>query len=492
MNRKWVQTKGIYLVLLISFYLRLIQLGVRGIWYDDAFSILLARQDLPKLILGTAADTMPPLYYLILHLWMYLGDGIFLLRFLSVILSMLAVAGVYALARCLFGESAALLAAIFTGLAPFQIYHAQELRMYSLLALALLGYAAAFVSFMRSEKVRRTNAKALVFVAIFGALALYSHNLAFATLAVPDIYLLLKRSLKSLSKLLLAQGGSLLLFIPWLLYVPGQVEKVQRAFWTPRPGLAELLQLLLAFTTNLPLPGWFLPIALFMTLSIAVVAVLIVRVQGGKRQEDWALVLLLAIVPPLLLFVLSYLLRPIFVPRGVILSSMMCYLLLGWVLSKASERAQATVLVVVALWLVVPLQFQYNYDEFPRSPFKEAADFLIRNAARNDLVLHDNKLAYFPMRYYEPNLRQTFLPDPPGSDNDTLAQGTMDALSISPTALDQVDTKKGRIWFVIFQTALDEAKESGRPAGNKAWLDARFQLASLTRFNDLNVYLYEK
>ncbi|MBI3742117.1 MAG: glycosyltransferase family 39 protein, partial [Chloroflexi bacterium] len=257
----------IFGILLLAFALRLVALGAREIWYDDAFSIFLARQDWAHIASGTAADTMPPLYYFLLRVWLNLGDDTFTLRFLSVILSTLIVALVYALARKMFSARAARNAALVTAIAPFQIYHAQELRMYALLALALLGYVYAFHELQFPNHARRSNIQLWFVLILAGALALYSHNLAILTLIVADIFLVWQRAWRALSKLFAAQVVSVLLFVPWLLYVPGQLEKIQRAFWTLRPGLIDGMQLLLTFTTNLPLPAWFLPLALFVALA---------------------------------------------------------------------------------------------------------------------------------------------------------------------------------------------------------------------------------
>ena len=55
------------LIMLLGLMLRILFIDSREITYDDAFSYFLSRQPLPVIIGGTAADTMPPLYYFLLH-----------------------------------------------------------------------------------------------------------------------------------------------------------------------------------------------------------------------------------------------------------------------------------------------------------------------------------------------------------------------------------------------------------------------------------------
>ncbi|MCX8025670.1 MAG: hypothetical protein N3A60_10745, partial [Thermanaerothrix sp.] len=106
------------LVLLLGLGVRMYRLADRGIWYDDAFSILLAERS-PNLILqGTAADTMPPLYYVLLHVWMQGGQSIPFIRTLNVVLSCGIILVIYALGNLLWGERVGLTAAILTALSP--------------------------------------------------------------------------------------------------------------------------------------------------------------------------------------------------------------------------------------------------------------------------------------------------------------------------------------------------------------------------------------
>ena len=131
-------------ILVLGLGLRCINLQSRGIIYDDAFSFFLSAQSLPGIIQGTAADTMPPLYYFLLHFWMSLGQSLWYLRALSVLFNLASVILLYWLVKSLLGESAGLAGAFIAAISPFQIYHSQDLRMYALLALCQIAYALFF------------------------------------------------------------------------------------------------------------------------------------------------------------------------------------------------------------------------------------------------------------------------------------------------------------------------------------------------------------
>ena len=108
------------------------------------------------IISGTAADTMPPFYYFLLHFWGFISQQIWFLRSLNVLLSITTIYMVYILVTSFGGKKAGLLAAFFTAISPFQVYHAQEIRMYVILELAI---DHAHIFFLTTIFQNRTNSQ---------------------------------------------------------------------------------------------------------------------------------------------------------------------------------------------------------------------------------------------------------------------------------------------------------------------------------------------
>ena len=484
------ENKLLVIILLFSTILRLICLDSRGINYDDAFSIFLSRQNLGSIIQGTAADTMPPLYYFLLHFWMGLSEQLWWLRFLSVLLSLGCGFMLFRIVSELFGANAGLWAALFAGISPFQIYHAQDLRMYTLLGLSQLVYLWFFLRLSDINGAAGNKLLNWVGLVFSGSVAMYTHNLAIFTLIVPDIYLLLKRRWQKLGRLLAAQLIIGVLAIPWLVMIPGQIDKIQRAFWTPRPGFVEVFQVIIIFITNLPLSEILLVLAAVLSLWILV----LVSIETWKHRRTnnhllfWLTIL---IVPPLLLFLVSYIMRPVFVARAFIVSGLADYGLIGWVVSRSHAKP---VKVFIAgsfiLASLAALPYFYTYAEFPRSPCKQAMDYLGREIYPGDIVIHDNKLSFFPCHYFAPDLPQVFLADEAGSHNDTLAISSQLALGIFPQAnLDQAVGDHRSIYFIVLSRAITEYKQMGQiDHPQLVWLKEKFQLVGHDFFNDLEIY----
>src|SRR5215218_1891506 len=88
------------LILLLALALRLINLGGRSLWYDEAFAVLFAGKGLNAMLYGTltpvaggAADIHPLLYYVTLDGWMHAaGQSVLVVRLWSVFWGVLCIA----------------------------------------------------------------------------------------------------------------------------------------------------------------------------------------------------------------------------------------------------------------------------------------------------------------------------------------------------------------------------------------------------------------
>ncbi len=490
--------KQSYWILLAIFILaaglRLAGMQTREIQYDDAFSIFLSQQSLPDIVSGTAADTMPPLYYFILHYWMLLfGDSLTALRLLSALFSLLALLVVFDLFRRIFTIKAGLLAAFVTAISPLQIYHAQDIRMYALLELTQVIYLWCFFSMFVKPNSNRTRISWWIGLILAGTASLYTHNLAIFGLVTANLFLLIERRWKDLLRLIAAQVGILTLALPWLVMLPGQIAKVQQAFWTPRPGLVEIFQAVLLFAVNLPLKGILLVVASILSVQILLI-ILIETIRELRSSSEVRFLATITFLLPGTLFAISYLMRPVFVTRGFLVSSLAYFGLAGWVISRSSRRGIGIVLGVTLMAAVaISLPSFYTFQEFPRSAFRETTTYLSEIVEPNDLILHDNKLSFFPSHYYNPSLRQEFLADTPGSSNDTYAPSSQAALKLFPqSSIQSAAGGYGTVYFVVFQKAIDEYIAAGENHPALDWLENEYNLVDIRHFSDLDVYEFSK
>jgi len=116
--------------------LRFHEIGSKGLWLDEAFSVWLGWQPVEEILDWVVRiDQHPPLYYLVLHFWIAMGDSAAAVRGLSALCGTLTIPVVYLLGRRLSDDTLGLLAALILTVSPFHVRFAQEARMYTVLNL---------------------------------------------------------------------------------------------------------------------------------------------------------------------------------------------------------------------------------------------------------------------------------------------------------------------------------------------------------------------
>ena len=125
----------VLIITLVGGFLRVLLLGTKGMWLDETFSVWLANQSVVDMLQWIVKiDQHPPLYYLLLHYWIALnGDTPYDARLLSALFGTATIPIIYLIGKRISGAVVGLAAAVFLAFSPFNIYFAQETRMYTLL-----------------------------------------------------------------------------------------------------------------------------------------------------------------------------------------------------------------------------------------------------------------------------------------------------------------------------------------------------------------------
>jgi mannosyltransferase len=218
-------------------------------------------------------DNSPPLYYLLLKVWMGLfGDTPLALRSLSVLLGGATVFGAWLFAREAFGRSSrgkeiALLAAALVALSVFQIRYAWEVRPYALgTALAALSSWALF----RALHAPRRAVQPWLLYASLALLLLYTHNYALFSVAAQGLFTLgyllvgadwdLRRLAGSPTCRGALLAGSIVAagWLPWMPVFLRPRAQVQAAFWTPAVNADAVARICFQMLAE-PEGGWRSP-----------------------------------------------------------------------------------------------------------------------------------------------------------------------------------------------------------------------------------------
>jgi hypothetical protein len=124
------------LLILVGFGLRLFRLEDSPFRGDEAFSAQYWTLPLDQSLSQIATiEPHPALTYLTFYVWgRWVGTDEFTLRLLPVLVSLLAIPALYGIGRRLGGRGAGVLAAFFWILQPYELWHAQDARNYTLWA----------------------------------------------------------------------------------------------------------------------------------------------------------------------------------------------------------------------------------------------------------------------------------------------------------------------------------------------------------------------
>ncbi len=489
------------LVLALALAVRLLGIASRPIWYDEAFSVLFSEKGLAKMLVGTlaatgnaAAEEHPLLYYVLLGGWMHVfGESVVAVRALSIVAGLLSVVLIWQLAHALFGLRAAVGAGLIAALSPYQVHYAQEIRMYVFLALWLL---AATYAYWRGSHGGR--AYWWLAFALFAALAQYTHNLAAFYLLALALWPVLRGDWRTAKWVLIAGVIALLLYLPWLVHLPAQFAKVDKSFWVERPAPYRIFTLFLYFVTNLPLLDWQLAAGLMISVLVVAVGLLHTIKAARARQPDaeqgiW--LLYLAFFPAILLFLFSQWI-PLYVERALLPSGAVFCIWLAWALleTRAPSGLRSIMACVILAGFGLGLYAHLVYAGGVYAPFRAVDEDIQSRLAPGDVVIHSSKLSMLPAVYFDRKLPQTFIGDPPGSPEDTLAPATQKVLGVQ--AQPDIQTAAGsapRVWFLIFDESIQEYVDAGYSTHPQlAWLTQHYSLAGKRQWGTLQVYLFSK
>ena len=326
---------------LLMAVLSLLFIGDKSIWIDEAGSIFFARdwsqmwQDL------LSHESNMWLYYTMLNPWLKLGDSEAIIRALSAIFAVATIPAVYFLGKRLFGQRAGAIATLLLASNAFFIRYAQEARGYTLLVLLVTLSSLFFV-----RAVSTASWKDWLGHALCSALALYTH--LFAALAyfvhVVSLALLGRRNLPwiEFAFSLLVLGILLIPMIVWQPLNSGQLD------WISTPTARHIYDFFLQLAGNRPLLVLY-----FIFCSTTLLAVFRTLPRQRGQYELWAhlLVAIWALAPLAVTMVFSWVIRPVFVSRYLIISLPALALLAAAGISRLKRPWLRTAILLVILCL---------------------------------------------------------------------------------------------------------------------------------------------
>lgn len=395
-------------IVVLALTVRFHGITLPAIWYDEAFSILLARHEPSQIWSITARDIHPPFYYLLLHYWMILfGDGALAVRSLSVVADVGTVLLSIKLMSLVATRRATWIAALLLALLPISVRYSQEARMYTLLGFWLMGATVALVCWVKEPEKKRFPA---IYVLLMTA-AFYTHYLAALGVLVHGGYWLSRLragpNVPSLHLLILVNGAILVLFLPWLPHFIDHLSGRPGLSWIPAITWQAVVDVVWQFTVMTIWEGQSSLTRVLPWVVVIACAALLVRKDAGLHR--FSVLLTGYFLIPVLALAFMSLIAPLFVPRYLVFAAVGLPLLLSAALDAVGLRPTTLCLAITIMaaaevqgLLTVYRQADGLNGTELRADFRlDELAAEVRQAARpGDQIVLDSAIWYLPFTYY--------------------------------------------------------------------------------------------
>lgn len=291
--------------------------GIRrqgGIWDDEAMTYDAAHRSLPHLFhLLRHADVVHGAYYLFMHVVFSVHPGgLVALRLPSVVAMCLAATGVALIGDRLVGPRAGLLAGLVFPLPAVPQWFEQDGRSYAIVC-ALITWS----TWLLVLAMERSRARTWIGYAVVSLLACLFHEFAVLAIVAHGLALLLTGIRGRLLAVWAAVAGAVIVVLaPFAAFSTTQSKQVS---WITTPGWQNLYEF-----------PWLMGIGL-------VCALIPLRHRGAVKV--WALALPMLFVPTLLLILVTFTVKPVYVDRYVLYSVIGYALPTGAALDEVWRRA---------------------------------------------------------------------------------------------------------------------------------------------------------
>ncbi len=434
------------LILAAGLVLRLVGLGSKSLWGDEAFSWHLALDEWPNLWNGGGNDPHhPPLYYAVLHLVIPLSAGEGALRIPSALASTATIGLTFLAAQRLSNSKVALVAAMLVAFSPLDVWYAQDARQ---AALATCLVALAAYGLTRRDKAGWAIATAGLTLGLFTY-----YVVAVAWMAILGVILALDESKAFIKGWLVATMVALAVFVPL------QGAHFVHGYFDLQDAVAGSNSGILIGAVGSPY------VILVLTAAAGYVGAVILRtvfrrnrfLAAGLVLVAFGAITLFAPVPRL------YSLKRIAVVAWPLILVLVAVAIWHWLPGRFRKASVVVALAVSLAASLVSLSIE-------KDDWRGGVAAINRHAAHDDttwVVVYSGNWAVAPYRYYD--LRTPLVHEADPANYPSLA-----------------DSVPGDLWIVASRTPRDPVPSSGP----EAWLDENWLLAETHDLHRLAVRRY--
>lgn len=434
-----------------------------NLWFDESYSVGLARHTFGEIWSIGGHDVHPILYYWMLRIvYLMTGGTIMAYRIFSVIpIAIMIILG-YTHIRKDFGEKTGFIFSFLSAFLPEMAQYAIEIRMYSwaILAVTILALYAYRLT-------KEDNTKNWIIFGLSSLASIYLHYYGLMAAGLINvfllIYLIVKRRKKGIIFIIsfgILQG---LAYLPWLVNFATQLSNVSSGYWIgfsfPKTPMELLSSQLAGYVKTSDYTGLLVP----TVLALELYAYMIYKTyKYAKAKEDlnsfkWSVIVYFAVILAAIIItalmktsILYY--RYLFVITGLYIFAV------SFILGKEENKIEiVAILSVIAILGVYNniVMMKDNYDYSNQEPIK----YLNENVKEGDTIVYaDFGGGSVVAVQFADNQVYFYNADNWGVEEAYKAFGSNYEVKVTK---DFIDNCSNRVWFVdnIYNSVADEIFE---------------------------------
>jgi mannosyltransferase len=461
-------------VLVVACVTSIVSIGRASFSLDESVSTTLARapwSTFTQTVLHREANMS--LYYVLLRLWVVFGHSEAVVRTLSVLAAVGAIAVIMAVTRRLFSRRVALIGGLLLCIDPLVVMFSQDARGYALSLLLVSASSAVFVVAVRrpvgpGESVVPARWWIWVAYAVLSALAAYANFwAALVPLAHGASLAFLPRRSAPWRRLVPTGIGLGVLLVPLALLI--HATDSSGVNWAAGSSAGKLFT-----TARADLPHPVIDVGVFVVVGAVVWAVAFLRRQPttqelvSHRVEAWpvAFALCWMVVPLAVVVLLSLAYKPLLVVRYLVICLPPFIMLVSYGLSRLRRSRATAALAGLVIVSVVGVGALYAHGS-PQD-WRAAVASVAARAEPGDGVVIFAPYTRIPFQWYihehpvaEARLHPLF---PAGGwDDNALAYDT--TIDVRTSTIEGDVAGYHRVWVVLSQQELYPAQDASLLAG---------------------------
>ncbi len=372
----------------------------QDLWRDEAFSYLISQKPWVEMIVLTARDFSPPLYYIMLKVWIGIfGGSELVMRIPSLLFYWGAVYGCCLILerRCKLSVQLSIIISLFIAMNPLLVYYAAEARGYAMLTF----FTVWSFYFFLGKKYR--------WYVLMTVLGLYTHYFMVFVPLVQMVWLgIIYSSKKACIRWIKVLFIVAIFFLPWVVFM-STVKTLSGEFWIEKPGLIDLTYVPAMIYTGFVHNEWFFKETWYpwffniFSVGIAMYGLIIggiIYARNSVKKYNWdlsVLFILWGLGIPLIVFMLATV-KSLYFPRYLILATPGLLLLLGYIVVHLPARVRIVAFLaffcITGYYLHMEIQYRTKRDIKPVvykiKPLLEA----------NDRIYTTDMLDFHVLQYY--------------------------------------------------------------------------------------------